>query len=151
MSIPLVSPVYKMINALKDRAEAKGQNFVIKNNDIKASFNGDEEWTAEALINIAKNSIEHTGHGGEIVIELSETPLFSSITIEDNGEGIDKKDLPHIFERFYKGNSSVKTESVGIGLALAKLIVESQNGSISVYSKKCEGTKFVITFLKGII
>jgi signal transduction histidine kinase len=84
-------------------------------------------------------------------MELTETPLFSSIIIKDSGEGIDKKDLPHIFERFYKGTDSVKTESVGIGLALSKLIIEGQEGTISVWSEKGRGTRFEITFLKSVI
>ncbi|MCM0649171.1 HAMP domain-containing histidine kinase [Clostridium swellfunianum] len=150
-NIPLMNSVNKMINVLGSKAEAKEQRFIVKGSTEDVRFNGDEEWTAEALINIAKNSIEHTEKGGEITVELSETPLFSSIIIQDDGEGIDKKDLPHIFERFYKGSSTVKTESIGIGLALSKLIVEAQNGSISVYSEKMKGTRFVITFLKGVI
>lgn len=149
--IPLVNPVNKMMNVLKDKAVAKNQSLILKGNTEDLGFCGDEEWTSEALINIVKNSIEHTSSGGEVSIELSETPLFSSITVQDNGEGIDKKDLPHIFERFYKGSNSVKTESAGIGLALSKIIIEAQNGSVSVYSEKGRGTKFVITFLKGII
>jgi signal transduction histidine kinase len=150
-SMPLINPINKMLNILRDKAEVKGQSFLLSGNTKNVSFSGDEDWTAEALINIVKNSIEHTGEGGTISIELSETPLFSSIIVQDNGEGIDKKDLPHIFERFYKGSNSVKAESVGIGLALSKLIIEAQNGSISVYSEKSKGSKFIITFLKGVI
>ena len=117
--------------------------------DENAIFYGDKEWTGEALINIIKNAIEH--NRGKINISLEETPLFSSIIVRDNGEGIDEKHLPHIFERFYKVSSEVKPESIGIGLNLAKLIVESQNGTISVTSKKNEGTEFTMTFLKGVI
>jgi signal transduction histidine kinase len=117
--------------------------------DENAIFYGDKEWTGEALINIIKNAIEH--NRGKINISLEETPLFSSIIVRDNGEGIDEKHLPHIFERFYKVSSEVKPESIGIGLNLAKLIVESQGGTISVKSKKNEGTEFTMTFLKGVI
>lgn len=149
--IPLIKPINKAINALRDKAEEKGQSLMLKETTGDICFTGDEDWTAEAVINIVKNCIEYTKEGGEIVIELSETPLFSRVIIKDNGEGIDNKDLPHIFERFYKGSNSIKVESVGIGLALTKLIIEGQGGTISVYSKKGKGTKFEVTFLKGVI
>ena len=131
--------------------------------NVKAAFHGDKDWTAEALINLIKNSIEHSQKGEnsskldnkgdkcKIKIILDETPLFSSIIIKDNGEGIDEKDIPHVFERFYKGKSEIKPESIGIGLNLTKLIIESQNGAISVKSQKGQGTEFTISFLKGII
>lgn len=133
--------------ALKALApQLENQNINIKG-DLGSWFYGDIDWTAEALINIIKNAGEHGG--GEIEIILEDTPLFSSIVIKDNGEGIDKKHIPHIFERFYKVSSEVKPESIGIGLNLAKLIIESQEGAISVKSKKNYGTEFTITFLKN--
>jgi signal transduction histidine kinase len=104
------------------------------------------DWTAEALINIIKNAGEHGN--GKIEIVLENTPLFSSIMIKDNGDGIDKKHIPYIFERFYKVSSEIKPESIGIGLNLSRVIIESQNGTISVRSKRGEGTEFNITFLK---
>lgn len=149
--IPLMAPVNKAVNALKDKAEEKGQKIIIKNSDEDVYFIGDEDWTSEAVINIIKNCIEHTQRQGEINIEVFETPLFSRLVIEDSGEGIDKEDLPHVFERFYKGSNSVKVESVGIGLALTKIIIEEQGGAISVFSEKGKGSRFEITFLKGII
>jgi hypothetical protein len=76
--------------------------------------------------------------------------LFSRISIRDNGEGIDQKDIPHIFDRFYRSSSSVKTESVGIGLALSKLVIDGLGGGISVKSEKGRGTEIVITFLKNL-
>lgn len=135
-----------VLSALSNRLE--GQTLEIEGNE-NAVFYGDKDWTGEALINIIKNSIEHGR--GKINILLEETPLFSSIIVKDNGEGIDEKHLLHIFERFYKVSSEIKLESIGIGLNLAKLIVESQNGTISVRSKKGYGTEMTVTFLKGII
>jgi signal transduction histidine kinase len=148
--VPFIASARKAVNALKDKAEAKNQNLLIKE-DSSVCFIGDEDWTTEAIINILKNCIEHTEFGGKITIKLIETPLFSRALIEDQGEGIDKKDLPHVFERFYRGNSTVKSESVGIGLALTRVIIEQQGGTIDVSSEKGKGTKFTITFLKGVI
>lgn len=111
-------------------------------------FRHDKLWVEEALINIIKNGIEHTAQGGEIIIELAENPIYRRITIEDTGEGINEKDLPHIFKRFYKAKTSRKSDSVGIGLALAKSIIEAHNGTIEAQSKIGKGTKFIVTFLK---
>lgn len=143
-------------DAIYSAIEVLGPKFNVENisieihHDLNGVFYGDKEWTIEALINILKNSIEHSGKGQNIEIKIEETPLFSSITIKDYGQGIDEKDLPHIFKRFYRGNADSKSDSIGIGLNLTKLIVESQEGSISVTSKKGEGTAFTISFLKSI-
>ena len=134
------------ILSLSDKLE--NQVLEVKGNK-DSSFYGDKDWTAEALINIIKNAIEHGK--GKIEIILEETPLFSTIIVKDNGEGIDEKYLPHIFERFYKVNNEVKPDSIGIGLNLAKIIVESQEGTISARSKKGKGTEFTVTFLKEIV
>lgn len=125
--------------------QLRGQEISIEG-DLKSNFYGDMDWTAEALINIIKNAGEHGN--GKIEIVLENTPLFSSIIIKDNGDGIDKKHIPYIFERFYKVSSEIKPESIGIGLNLSRVIIESQNGTISVRSKRGEGTEFNITFLK---
>lgn len=111
-------------------------------------MNHDRLWLEEALNNIIKNGIEHTQSGGEIKIQLLENPLYKKIIIEDNGEGIKEEDLPNIFKRFYKAKASKKNDSVGIGLALSKSIVEAHDGSIEVESRVGEGTKFSIIFLK---
>lgn len=125
--------------------QLEGKTISVQGN-LQTYFYGDIDWTAEALINIIKNSTEHGGDDIDIILE--DTPLFSRISIRDNGEGIAKEHMPHIFERFYKINSEVKPESIGIGLNLTKLIVESQGGTIHVNSDKGKGTEFIITFLK---
>lgn len=107
----------------------------------------DTHWTVEALINIIKNAHEHTKENGTIKISASDNPIYTSITIRDDGEGISKKDLPYIFERFYKGNEN--SDSIGIGLNMAKTIIEKQNGTIMVSSKKNKGTTFQIKFFKN--
>lgn len=112
-------------------------------NEIKICC--DMKWQVEALTNILKNCVEHSNQGGLIEILYEQNKIYSKIEIKDYGIGIDKEDLPHIFERFYKGKNS-KTESVGIGLALAKSIIESNSGYIGVQSEKGVGTKFVIKY-----
>ena len=122
--------------------EIKNQNLYLK---VQANCHmiGDYNWTKEALTNIVKNCIEHTAENKNIYIEVEENCLYLQIIIKDEGEGISKEDLPNIFKRFYKGKDSSK-ESFGIGLALAKTIIEKQNGEIRVQSKIGEGTQFRI-------
>ena len=122
--------------------EIKNQNLYLK---VQANCHmiGDYNWTKEALTNIVKNCIEHTAENKNIYIEVEENCLYLQIIIKDEGEGISKEDLPNIFKRFYKGKDSSK-ESFGIGLALAKTIIEKQNGEIRVQSKSGEGTQFKI-------
>lgn len=147
----------KLIDVISGAVEplrilAKDKNISIEVIDKNNSdFIGDTDWTSEAILNIVKNCIEHTKSGGDIKIELSSTPISSVVTIMDNGEGISNKDLPHIFERFYKGGNSTKDDSIGIGLAMSKSIIESQGGYIRVKSKIGMGTEFNITFLRGVI
>ncbi len=104
---------------------------------------GDPGWLREAVSNIVKNAIEHTPPGGKVVLKAVQTNLCTQINISDNGKGIDKKDLPHLFERFYKaGNTS--SGSVGIGLAMAKQIIGNMGGSITVTSEPGKGSDFEI-------
>ena len=126
-------------------AEVKGVEVVVKEED--AELFCDKRWVTQAVTNIVKNCIEHTKGGGSVTLSAKENKLYTKITIEDNGEGIDKEDLPHIFERFYKGKNSSE-ESVGIGLALAKTIIESNGGLISATSEARIGSSFVIKFFK---
>ncbi|HPU21790.1 MAG TPA: HAMP domain-containing sensor histidine kinase [Thermoclostridium caenicola] len=118
--------------------------------DEDAEITGDSNWTAEALANIVKNCMEHTPAGGRITIAFSENSLYTDITISDNGEGIHKQDLPHIFKRFYKGKNAHQ-DSIGIGLAMSRSIIENQNGTIEVSSEKGKGTTFTVKFYKGVV
>lgn len=113
------------------------------------TFKGDLNWSVEALGNIIKNCSEHTEENGHISVRAKENILYTEIIVEDNGTGIDKEDLPHLFERFYKGKSSADS-SVGIGLALTRMIIQSQNGSIKVENRKTKGSRFIIRFYKGV-
>lgn len=114
------------------------------------SFIGDLSWTGEALANLVKNCHEHTPKGGCIRIEALETPLFTQITVRDNGPGFVPEEIPHLFERFYKGSGS-SPESVGIGLALARQIVTSQNGTLTAANAPQGGALFTIRFYKSVV
>lgn len=110
----------------------------------------DPEWTTEALINIIKNAIEHTPEGGRIDITVIDNPLYAEFLITDNGTGISKEDLPHIFTRFYRGKNA-SPDSVGIGLAMSYRIIRSQQGDIQVRSEKGRGSTFSIRLYKSEI
>lgn len=136
----------EIIKNLEIPIEIKNQQIVIEENE-SASFVGDYKWQQEAVTNIIKNCIEHNKENGKIYIKYEENTLFTKITIRDEGEGMTKEDLKHIFERFYKGQNSSEN-SVGIGLALAKNIIEKNNGMISCKSELDKGTEFVIKYMK---
>ncbi|MFK9090871.1 sensor histidine kinase [Bacillus salipaludis] len=129
--------------------DIKEQTVSIEGKEI-VSFVGDLNWTAEAIINILKNCVEHSPLGGSIAISFSENALFTEIIIADSGKGIAKEDLAYIFKRFYKGKNASE-DSVGIGLAMAHSIITHQNGDIEVKSRNGEGTQFRIKFYKQVI
>ena len=136
--------VKSAISNVEMMAELKNINIEVTNQDnIKLVC--DAKWQTEAITNILKNCIEHSKENSTITIDIDSNKIYKQITIRDNGEGIDEKDLPHIFERFYKGKNSSK-DSVGIGLALAKTIIEKNNGSVKVDSKKGKQTTFIIKY-----
>ncbi len=114
------------------------------------NFSGDILWTCEALTNIVKNCIEHTPNGGEIEISASENALYTEITVSDNGSGISEEDLPHIFERFYKGKNSDE-KSFGIGLSLSARIVAAQQGTLKAGHNTPTGARFILRFYKGTV
>lgn len=120
---------------------------IITTVDEKATFIADYKWQQEALTNILKNAIEHSKHNSRIYITVENTNLFLKIIIKDEGSGIDKEDLKHIFQRFYKTKNSSEN-SIGIGLPLAKAIIEQSNGYIKVETKYGEGTSFEVKYIK---
>lgn len=136
----------EIVKNLEIPIEIKNLQIIIEG-DEKASFIGDYKWQQEAVTNIIKNCIEHNKDNGKVYIRYEENTLFTKITIKDEGEGITKEDLKHIFERFYKGQNSSEN-SVGIGLALAKNIIEKNNGMISCKSEVDKETEFVIKYMK---
>ena len=127
--------------------DLRNQTLII--NCAEVTFTGDLIWTAEAIGNILKNCMEHTPEGGTITITAQDTALYTQIEVQDTGAGFDAKDIPHLFERFYKGSNASET-SYGIGLALARTVITAQNGTVQAMNTDT-GAKFVIKFYKQVI
>ena len=144
--VPINNLISKAINNVEMIAELKNINIKVENHN-EDKILCDEKWQVEAITNLLKNCIEHSKENSTILIKTSSNKIYKSIEITDHGEGISEKDLPHIFERFYKGQNASK-DSVGIGLALAKTMIEKNNGSITVDSKKGKQTTFRIKYFK---
>ena len=128
--------------------ELKNQKLIMSI-DENLQITVDTKWTMEAIENIIKNCIEHSTQDSKIEINAEQNPLYVQIQIKDYGTGINQKDLPRIFDKFYKGEGASKN-SFGIGLSLAKSIIENQNGEIMVQSKEKVGTTFTIKLYKKI-
>ena len=128
--------------------DLKNIEIIIENKaNVEPHVNCDAKWQVEAITNIIKNCVEYSKEKSKIYINYEENNVYCEITIQDNGCGMDKKDLKHIFERFYKAKNSNK-DSIGIGLALAKTIIENDNGYITVESEIGKGTRFNVRYLK---
>ena len=144
------NPVYEVvshgINELKVRAKRENKKIILEG-DRDQTVPCDLEWTGEAIGNIVKNALDHTDSGGIVHIMWAQSPAMVRIQIKDNGSGILPEDIHHIFKRFYRSKKSLDTQGVGLGLPLAKAIVEGQKGVISVKSELGEGTAFTISFL----
>lgn len=108
----------------------------------------DRDWIMEAVGNLIKNALDHTDAGGKISVRWKETPVITQIMVEDNGTGIHPEDIHHIFKRFYRSRFAQDTQGIGLGLSLAKSIVEAHNGTITVASELGKGTVFTLDFLK---
>ena len=139
----IVDEAIKKVSAL---SELKGISIKVSG-DKNATINCDFMWEVEAISNIIKNSIEHINNDGFVEINYTKNKVYSRILIRDNGIGIDSNDLPYIFDRLYKGKNTNR-DSVGIGLALSKSIIEKDNGSVSVKSTPNIGTIFTIKFFE---
>ena len=107
----------------------------------------DALWVSEAIGNIIKNALEHTESGSHIKVKWSQSPLMTQIEIYDDGKGIHPEDLYNIFKRFYRSRFSSDIHGIGLGLPLAKSIVEAHGGTISVTSTPGTGTTFTLNFI----
>ena len=137
--------VEEAIKNTESLADLKNIKINVEGNK-KIKLNCDLLWQTEAVTNILKNCIEHSNENTQIDIKYNNNSVYSYITITDYGEGISKEDIPHIFERFYRGKNSAN-ESIGIGLSLSKTIIESNNGIIAVESNNNK-TTFTIKYFK---
>ena len=134
------------INELTTRADNEKKEIVI-DGDLEQMLYCDIEWTGEAVGNIVKNALDHTDAGGKITISWERTPAMIRIFITDNGHGIAGEDIHHIFKRFYRSKNTSDSQGIGLGLPLAKAIVEGQGGILSVQSERLQGTTFTLSFL----
>ena len=134
------------INELTTRADNEKKEIVI-DGDLEQMLYCDIEWTGEAVGNIVKNALDHTDAGGKITISWERTPAMIRIFITDNGHGIAGEDIHHIFKRFYRSKNTSNSQGIGLGLPLAKAIVEGQGGILSVQSERLQGTTFTLSFL----
>ena len=142
--------VSEMMNDIKNhflfRANREGKQINLSGNDTVMLL-CDKSWLVQAIENIVKNALDHTEKGGQINIEWNRLPSVLQITVKDNGSGIHPEDIHHIFKRFYRSRFSKDTQGIGLGLPLAKAIIEAHDGSIEVDSEVGKGTAFVINFL----
>lgn len=142
--------VYTLLSLTEEVLEGilMGKNLqVCLPNHPQVSFMGDLDWSMEAFLNLMKNCAEHTPGGGKICLDYSRNPLYTEITVEDEGEGFTKEELSHVFERFYQGQGRKKDKKgAGIGLSLAKSIVEQQNGTIRAENRQGGGAVFTVRF-----
>lgn len=145
-TVPEDNSIQEMMEHIVSQAESKAAEKNIKievyPTDCRAMF--DMKWTSEAIFNILDNAVKYTGTDGKIEISVSEYQFFTRIDIKDTGIGICESEIPKIFGRFYKGNSSQQEEGVGLGLYLAREIVAAQGGYIKVTSHMGEGSLFSI-------
>lgn len=107
----------------------------------------DRDWLTEAVSNLVKNAFDHTAEGGHIRIEWKQNTNLIQVNVKDDGKGIHPEDIHHIFKRFYRSRFTQDTSGIGLGLPLAKAIVEAHDGNIAVDSEWGEGTTFTISFL----
>lgn len=136
----------RVVERLTILAEAAGVQVVVAG-DIEASLMVDVRWQTEALTNIVKNCLEHSPAGSEVTIRVRASTVFTRLTITDHGEGIPADEVRHVFERFYRARNAAPG-SVGIGLALARQLIEADNGQVRARSRLGVGTEFVVTYYK---
>ena len=153
-TVTLAKQPVSVLRLIDRAAEPLAIPMELRNQTLRIScgeetFTGDPVWTAEVLGNILRNCMEHTPEGGTITVTAQETVLYTQIEVEDTGCGFAPKDIPHLFERFYKGSNAAEN-SYGIGLALARTVIAAQNGTVQAMNT-ARGAKFLIKFYKRVI
>lgn len=145
--VPVQELVLRAIECLQTRAEQEGKKIQMEG-DPEEIVCCDPAWTAEALGNLVKNALDHTEEGGVLRILWEDSPVMIRLSVADDGCGIPPEEIHHIFKRFYRSSRSSDRQGVGLGLPLAKTIIEGQGGTLSVTSEVGEGTVFSVTFFK---
>lgn len=143
-NLDAASVIIEACEPLEPQIRAREQTLSIPQ-QIQACFKGDRHWTAEALSNLIKNCSEHAREGGSITIKYHQNPLYTEILVADNGPGFDEEDIPHLFQRFYRGKNAGR-DSIGIGLALSKSLIERQNGTLRADNGQDGGACFTVRF-----
>ena len=139
----------RALGDLRTRAQAEGKTIVTEG-DGRERIACDLDWTGEAVSNLIKNALDHTERGGSIRVKWERTPVMLWLSVADNGSGIAPEDIPFIFKRFYRSKNSRDVKGVGLGLPLAKAILEGQGAALSVESVQGEGSEFTISFLTNL-
>ena len=145
-NLPMADLISQSIRELTTRAERENKQILV-DGDAGQQLVCDRDWTCEAIGNIVKNALDHTDPGGTVRIHWEHTPAMLRIFITDNGSGIAPEDIHHIFKRFYRSKRFLDTQGIGLGLPLAKSIIEGQGGIIAVQSDPGTGTTFTLSFL----
>ncbi len=142
--------VKEIVNQAKEsldtRAQRENKQLIISGSP-EDMITCDFVWTIEAIGNLIKNALDHTSSGGHVWISWEQSPALLHLTVRDDGAGIVPEDIHHIFKRFYRSKNSLDTQGVGLGLPLAKSIIEGQGGILSVQSMQGQGTTFTVSFL----
>ncbi|MBT9776006.1 sensor histidine kinase [Clostridium sp. MCC353] len=147
LSFENISGLMKGIRRQFEYRAGREKKAIVLSGSENAFLSCDKTWMTEAVSNLVKNALDHTEEGGLIEIEWKELPAVTQIVVKDNGCGIHPEDIHHIFKRFYRSRFSKDTQGVGLGLPLAKAIVEEQGGSITVDSAEGKGSVFTLNFL----
>lgn len=140
--VKLAELIQRSLSPIEIPIELKELSIVL-DGDPDLVLEVDKKWTIEAILNVVKNAVEHTPHGGTITLTLSQNSLYSELKIADSGRGIAQEDIPHLFKRFYRGKYASES-SVGIGLAMSYQIMQAQNGIIEVYNGEQIGAIFTL-------
>lgn len=141
----------RMIGEIKKMAEAQAaaKGIAIRTEEISGEAVFDEKWTREAVFNILDNAVKYSPEGSEIVIRVRAYEMFACIEVKDEGIGLEEEEIPRIFGRFYRGKAVRNEEGVGIGLYLARQIIESEKGYIKVISRPGKGARFQVFLPKA--
>ena len=145
-SVSIAELIGQAAEPLCIQMELKDVDFTVEGD---ATIALDRAWTVEALSNILKNCFEHTPSGCSIAVRTEHSPVFVRIFVRDSGTGFDPEDLPHVFERFYRGKNA-SADSIGIGLALAREVIASQNGTVTAKNTD-GGALFTVTFYRSVL